>query len=102
RRRAAAAAGRGHAADVRAEGGRGIAAAHEATEEDRLLRRRDAGIHRAAERADEADVDAAARQLRVEAADDEPLRAGEIELDAAGRREHPGPGHRDADLQPPA
>jgi hypothetical protein len=49
----------------------------EAPEEDRRARRRDAGVHRAAEPAAEADVDRAMAQLGVETADDEVARAVE-------------------------
>ena len=76
--------------------------AHDAAEEDGLARRRDPRVDRAAEGADEADLDAAARQLGVEARDDVPLRAGELELDAAGRRDDPRPDDRHAHLQPAA
>ena len=94
----AAAAGCRDAADVRPEC-RGRVVAHDAAEEDGLARGRDPGVDRAAERADEADVDAAARELGVEARDDVPLRARELELDPARRGDDPGPGDRDAHLQ---
>src|SRR4051812_31699723 len=80
RRRTLAAAGGGHAADVRAEAGGRHAAANEAPEEDSVARCRDARIDRTAERADEADVDAARRELRVETCHDVALRARQVVL----------------------
>ncbi len=94
----AAARGR-YAADVRPEARGRIAAAHEPPEEHRFLRRRDAGVDGAAEVADEADVDRAARELGVEAADDEALRTRELELDLPRRGEHPRARDRHADLE---
>ena len=102
RRDALAAAGRRHAADVGPEAGSTVRAVHETTEEHRFLGGRDTRIDRAAELSHEADVDTPARKLGVEPADDEPLRARELELHLSRRGEHPRTCHRDADLQPPA
>src|SRR3954451_12269295 len=65
RRRAPAAAGRRDAADVRTER-RHATLPDEAAEKPRRARRRNARVAGAAEPADEADVDGAAAELRVE------------------------------------
>src|SRR5205085_7931319 len=65
RRRPLAATRSGNAADMRAEACRRVVPANEPAEEYRRVRGRDPGVHRAAEGADEADVDASARQLGV-------------------------------------
>ena len=90
-RRDALPAARGrHAADVRPEGRRGIHAAREPAEERRARRGRDPRVDRRAERPEEDDVEEPGRQLRVEARDDEPRRAGELVLRLRpARREHP-------------
>ncbi len=95
------AARRGDAADVRAEAPE-PAAPGETAEEDRCAGRRDPRIDRAAEAAHEADVERAAAQFGVEAADDEALRATQLVLDTGGGRDDPWSRDRDADLQPMA
>src|SRR4051794_618764 len=101
-RYAPAASGGRYAADVRAEAGSVVTSTHEATEEHRFLGRCDARVDRAAEPPDEPDLDATARKLGVEPADDEALGAGKLELNLSRHGKHPRARHRNADLEPAA
>jgi len=89
-----------NATDVRPEARRRVAACHEPPEKHRGRGRGDPRVDRAPERRPEGKLERAVGELRVEAADDELLRTGELPLRLGPSRRHdPWPGHRHADLK---
>ena len=108
RRHPRAPTGGRHAADERAEGRSAIGLTHVGPREHGRARRRDSGIDRAAEPAEERDVDASDAETRVEPTHHGPARARQLVLDPRTRRtcrrrhDDPWAGDGNAHLQPVA